>query len=79
MKYLLISVCELEIETELFKTHEDAYAEMRDQFIAAYDEDIDDIDELDEDEADAEICDWNAYVCDGKNHDNYSWRIVAID
>lgn len=78
-RYMLVTVIEREILTEIFDTYDDAYKTMLNelqQYGGIQGE------HLNADEAEAPdswgYCKWNAYLNDGSNHDNYDWLIVQI-
>lgn len=71
--YLLITVIEMEILTEEFPTYENAYAAMKKEF-DNYGGDQEKIED-----GEANIHEFDAWIEDGNNHDNYSWRIVELD
>lgn len=76
---MLISVCGREILTEVFKSFEEAHAQMMDEFCRYGRIEPSDCTET-ESECDSEFgyCEWNAYVNDGINHEDYDWLIVKI-
>lgn len=78
--YMLISVVERDIQTEMFKNLGLAREEMRRQFTNACKGLVDDYIE----DCMAELHDkYNdiehfAWVTDGANHDDYDWKIIKI-
>lgn len=82
-KYMLISVCDREILTEQFKSHEEAHDAMKNEFLDSLrcspDEDLmEAIYSGDYDDGDMGFGEWSAYSNDGMNHANYDWLIVAL-
>lgn len=78
-RYMLITVIDREILTEQFDSYEEARKQMLSEFCYAADVDPEDCTEL-ESECDGEFgyAEWNAYVSDGPNHEDYDWLIVSI-
>lgn len=77
-KYMLITVVERDIYTELFDSLEEAQATMRMELfrLGLVSEDILGLEEYDDGECGfGDDC---GYVNDGFNHQNCDWRIVAI-
>lgn len=72
MKYMLITVIEMNITTEKFDTLESAQARMKNEFesFGGCKEKIED--------NEASLGKFVAWIEDGNNHDNYSWVIVEI-
>lgn len=70
--YLLISVIEMEIFPQKFNTLESAQKQMRKEYV-----DSGGVFEFVSD-GEAHIDEYDAYVIDGNNHDNYVWKIVKI-
>lgn len=79
MKYMLITVIEREIFTEIFPTHREAREKMITE-MKEYGAEIPNECSEKEYECDDEFgfSEWSAYLNDGNNHDNYDWLIVAL-
>lgn len=76
--YMLISVYERNIFTELFGTLENAQVRMHEEMIADAGVSKDIFCEEEYDDGDCGFDTYSAYVNDGKNHDNYDWLIVQL-
>ena len=78
-RYMLISVCERDIMTEIFDSKEKAQTTMHEEMVkwGKVPEEIFQ-EEIEYDDGDCGFGEWSAYVNDGVNHDNYDWLIVAI-
>lgn len=76
-RYMLISVCDREILTEIFKTKEEAQKAMHEEMInSGAPQEI--FLENEYDDGDVGFGEYEAYVSDGVNHANFDWLIVAL-
>lgn len=77
-RYMLISVCDREILTEIFDTKKEAQETMHEEMVkwGKVPEDIFRSEEYDD--GGYGFDEWSAYVNDGLNHNDYDWLIVAI-
>lgn len=77
-RYMLISVCDREILTEIFDTKKEAQETMHEEMVkwGKVPEDIFRLEEYDD--GDCGFCSYQAYANDGNNHADYDWLIVEI-
>lgn len=77
-KYILISVHDREILTEIFNTQKEAQEAMHKEMVewGKVPEGI--FQEEEYDDGDCGFCSYQAYANDGNNHTDYDWLIVEI-
>lgn len=88
-RFMLITVCDREISTEIFPKFDDARKEMKTQFMECFNithfATMQDADKIDFDKDcyfdDDECNGWDetsAWYNEGPNHANYDWQIVEV-
>ena len=77
-RFMLISVCEREILTEMFDTVEEARETMHREMIEQGKVPDDIFDNIEYDDSDCGFGEWSAYANDGVNHADFDWLIVDL-
>jgi hypothetical protein len=78
-KYMLISVCDRDILTELFDTHKEAFVQMKTEMTEQGKVPKEVFDETDiYEDSDFGFGPEGGWANDGVNHCNFDWRIVNI-
>lgn len=77
-RYLLISVCDRDIMTQIFNNQKEAQTTMHKEMVkwGKVPEDI--FQEKEYDDGDCGFSERSAYANDGINHDDFDWLIVKI-
>lgn len=78
-RFMLISVCDREILTELFDTVEEAREAMHREMVEQGKVPDDIFNNTEYEDSDYGFGEWSAYANDGVNHADFDWLIVNLE